>query len=683
MRGNRTYYEIDYVGVNSVKFLIIDDSSADRELAIRRLRREFSDAEFVEVAYARDLDTIVDQGDFDFVLTDYQLNWTDGLKVLQRIRQRNTDVPVVMVTGTGSEEIAVEGLQSGLSNYVLKSHLDRLPQIVVDVLEKRKLQQQYDEAIQQLRASEESYRELFEQGLTAVFVCASDGRLITCNSAFARIFGYTSTSDALASNMQYLFPAPQEFEQLLDVLRRERRLEYHDIEMQRRDGSLVYIIGNMVGTFDESDTMTRFRGYLFDNTEQHRLSDQLQQAQKLESIGLLVSGIAHDFNNMLGGILGYTSRGMTRIPEEHPLYDTLERIQDIATRAAKMTQQLLAFSRRQVLAPVNVNLNTVVENLLNFIGKVLSEQIEIEFIPEADLQTIHVDYTQIEQVIMNLCINARDAMPDGGKLIIETHTIIPDRQQLHQYPNLRHEPYVKLSVRDTGTGMDEETKAKIFEPFFTTKEQGKGTGLGLSMVHGIVGQHNGMITVESNIGVGTCFSIYFPAAGSVALADGATAKRKSGPLYGRQPTGSLNNLNGIANGASDMDGHIEHGEHTKPSTILVVEDDPDLRFLMKEVLGDSGFQVMSASDGVEGLETYESHRTDIALIVADLMTPKMKGKELYDRVQAMSKGMKFLFVSGYQANQISQNFVLDRGFEFLPKPFDLDELVEKVRKILA
>ena len=197
------------------------------------------------------------------------------------------------------------------------------------------------------------------------------------------------------------------------------------------------------------------------------------------------------------------------------------------------------------------------------------------------------------------------------------------------------------------------------------------------MVHGIVGQHNGMITVESNIGVGTCFPIYFPVAGSVAHADGSTPRRKSGPLYGRQPTSSLN---GIANGVHSMDGHEEQ---RKPSTILVVEDDPDLRFLMKEVLGDSGFQVMSASDGVEGLQTYESHSTDIALIVADLMTPKMKGKELYDRVQAMSKGMKFLFVSGYQANQISQNFVLDRGFEFLPKPFDLDELVEKVRKILA
>jgi len=657
-----------------VKFLVIDDSSADRELEIRRLRREFQDAEFVEVAHARDLDKIVDQGDFDFVLTDYQLNWTDGLKVLQRIRQRRIDVPIVMVTGTGSEEVAVEGLQSGLSNYVLKSHLDRLPQIVLEVLEKRRLQQQYDAAIKQLRASEESYRELFEQGLTAVFACSADGKLITCNSAFAHIFGYDSIADALTDDVQHLFTESQEFEQLLTVLQRERRLEYLDIEMRRRDGTLVYIIGNMVGTFDDDDTLTRFRGYLFDNTEQHRLTDQLQQAQKLESIGLLVSGIAHDFNNMLGGILGYTRRGLTRTPEAHPLYETLERIQDIATRAAKMTQQLLAFSRRQVLAPVNVNLNTVVESLLSFIGKVLSEQIEIEFLPDPELQTIHVDYTQIEQVIMNLCINARDAMPDGGKLTIETHNILPGTHEFHRYPMMGHEPYVMLSVRDTGTGMSEETRAKIFEPFFTTKEQGKGTGLGLSMVHGIVGQHNGMIDVESHIGVGTCFSIYFPAASSLALTDGGFPRRKTGPLNGRQPTGSLREM---------TNGTDEHMTQRKSSTILVVEDDPDLRYLMKEVLDDSGYHVLSAADGVEGLQTYEDNRSDIALIVADLMTPKMKGKELYDRVQAMSKGMKFLFVSGYQANQISQNFVLDKGFEFLPKPFDLDELVEKVRKILA
>jgi PAS domain S-box-containing protein len=657
-----------------VKFLIIDDSPADRELTMRRLRREFQDAEFVEVGRPDELETILHHGTFDFVLTDYQLNWTDGLHVLQLLRRKHASVPVVMVTGTGSEEIAVEGLQSGLSNYVLKSHLDRLPQIILDVLEKRRLQHQYDDALQQLRTSEESYRELFEQGLTAVFVCTANGTIITCNSAFAHIFGYGSVQDARSHTMRELFSDVHAFPQLLDTLAHERRLEYHDMEMRTCDGRPVYIVGNMVTTFDEQGRVTKIRGYLFDNTEQRRLADQLQQAQKLESIGLLVSGIAHDFNNMLGGILGYTSRGLSRTPEAHPLHETLERIQDIATRAAKMTQQLLAFSCRQVLEPINVNLNTVVENMLRFIGKILADQIDIVFHPDPDLHTIHVDYTQIEQVIMNLCINARDAMPDGGTLTIETHNIMPGERIHRVHPELKDEQCVMISVRDTGTGMSEETRAKIFEPFFTTKDQGKGTGLGLSMVHGIVGQHNGKIDVESQVGVGTCFYIYFPATASIVSPqeDALLPTRKSGPLSTRSATGSHDSLDGQT-----------RKERGTASKILVVEDDPDLRYLMQEVLDDSGYEVVSASDGVEGLQVFEQHRPDIALVVSDLMTPRMKGKELYDRIQSMNEGTKFLFVSGYQANQISQNFVLDKGFEFLPKPFDLDELVEKVRKILA
>ncbi|GCE27859.1 hypothetical protein KDA_33430 [Dictyobacter alpinus] len=610
--------------------------------------------DYVEVGCEADLNVAIIRDHFDIVLTDYQLNWANGLQILKIVKQRYPDVPVLMVTGTGSEEIAVEGLRSGLSNYILKSHLERLPQAVHESLEKERLQKQYDEAILQLRNSEERYREIFEQGLTGIFVCTSQGKLLTCNPAFAHIFGFSSEEEALQTNMSSLYPSPTGYQDFLSLLEHKKRLEYHELDMVQRDGTPIYIVENVVGTFDEQDKLVEIKGYIFDTTERRKLADQLQQAQRLESVGLLVSGIAHDFNNMLGGILGYTSRGLSRVTPSHPLYDNLHHIQEIANRAAKMTHQLLAFSRRQVLEPRDVNLNGVVESLLSLFGKILADHIEIEFLPEPDLQIVHVDYAQIEQVLMNLCVNAHDAMPDGGTLVIKTANVPYEEAYLHSRGQLERADYVLITIQDDGIGMDEQTRAHIFEPFFTTKEIGKGTGLGLSMVHGIIGQHNGFIDVKSAPGQGTEFSIYLPTIGS--------------HIVEYSPINDTNAVPPAVRGGDEM--------------VMVVEDDPDLRCLMEEALAEYGYTVMSAADGVEGLKIFQEHQGEIALVVSDLVTPRMKGKELYDAIHLINEDIKFLFVSGYQANQISQNFVLDKGFAFLQKPFDLDELAAKVREIL-
>ncbi|GER89269.1 hypothetical protein KDW_34310 [Dictyobacter vulcani] len=341
--------------------------------------------------------------------------------------------------------------------------------------------------------------------------------------------------------------------------------------------------------------------------------------------------------------------------QSHPLYDNLHHIQEIANRAAKMTHQLLAFSRRQVLEPSDVNLNMVVESLLSLFGKILADQIEIEFLPEADLHTVHVDYAQIEQVLMNLCVNAHDAMPDGGKLTIKTANVPYEEAYLKSRGQLGPGEYVLLSVQDTGTGMDEQTQSHIFEPFFTTKEIGKGTGLGLSMVHGIIGQHNGYIGVQSVLDQGTEFCIYLPTIDAPVVELAVASEPEGMPL--------------AVQGGDEM--------------ILVVEDDPDLRCLMEEALAEYGYTVMSAADGMEGLKLFQSNQEAIALVVSDLVTPRMKGKELYDAIHELREDARFLFISGYQANQISQNFVLDKGFAFLQKPFDLDELAARVREILG
>ncbi|GHO45300.1 hybrid sensor histidine kinase/response regulator [Ktedonospora formicarum] len=646
-----------------MRFLIIDDNAADRELIIRRLHKEFQDAEFIQVGRPPELEVALEKDHFDFILTDYQLNWTDGLQIFQRVHALFPDIPVIMFTGTGNEEVAVEALRAGVSNYVLKKHPDRLPFAIQESLEKLRLRKQYDEAIQQLQHSEERYREIFERGLTGVFAVAPTGELQTCNPAFARIFGFESVDEALQANLCSLYLDEDTYVTFVRRLQTEKHLEYVEMEMQRNDGTPVYIVANVLGTFVDG-RLKGFTGYLFDNTEQHSLTGQLQQAQKLESVGLLVSGIAHDFNNMLGGILGYSGRGLARISTSHPLYHNLAHIHEIATRAAKMTQQLLAFSRRQVLEPSDVDLNKVTKNLIEFLGKILADHVDIVFVPDPELKMVHVDYAQIEQVLMNLCINAHDAMAEGGCLTISTRNIGYEESLRISHGEIQPDNYILLSVQDTGVGMDEQTRSRIFEPFFTTKEVGKGTGLGLSMVHGIIGQHNGYITVESEIGKGTTFNIYLP----------SVEQNRTVPLSSSYPFDESEQV---------QDGYNPQAAPGGDETILVVEDDPDLRYLMEEALGDYGYTVMSARDGMEGLELFERYRDSIALVISDLVTPKMKGKELYDRIHAVSSETHFLFVSGYHANQISQNFVLDRGFVFLQKPFDLDDLAAKVREILS
>ncbi len=639
-----------------MRILIVDDSSVDRELIIRRLRKEqeFANAEFVEVSQPEHLEKALLHDHFDIALTDYQLNWTTGLQVLQQFKQRYPDIPVLMVTGTGNEEVAVEGLQTGLSNYILKNHLDRLPNAVRESLEKTRLQKQYEDAIEQLRRSEERYRDIFEQGLTAIFAAQPDGSLLTCNTAFVHIFGFPSADVAMTTNLQDLYPDPEQYAKFLEIIKREKRLEYYESQMLRADGTPLYVVENVRGSFDQQSHLIEIQGYLFDNTERKKLTEQLHQAQRLESVGLLVSGIAHDFNNMLGGILGYTNRSLAKMTYHHPLYENLNHIQEIATRASKMTQQLLAFSRRQVLETMDVSLNVVIENLLSFLGKLLADRVEIEFLPDENLQTVRVDYAQIEQVIMNLCVNAHDAMPDGGKLTIRTTNMAAEDLYPVLGQDLDTTSYALISVKDTGIGMDEATRSQIFEPFFTTKETGKGTGLGLSVVHGIIAQHNGFIRVESAPGQGTTFFIYLPS---------IDAPAQIIPL-----TGNTREMPEVRGGSE---------------TILVVEDDPDLRCLMEETLSEYGYRVISAADGFEGLNLFKEHHDTLALVVSDLITPRMKGKELYDQVHALNPEMKFLFVSGYQANQISQNFVLDQEFELLQKPFDLDELAAKVRTMLG
>jgi nitrogen-specific signal transduction histidine kinase/CheY-like chemotaxis protein len=387
-----------------------------------------------------------------------------------------------------------------------------------------------------------------------------------------------------------------------------------------------------------------------DVTERVVLEDRLRQSQKMEAVGRLAGGVAHDFNNLLTVILGYTQLLMDGLPPGSRLAEGTAQIKSAADRAAGITRQLLAFSRKQVRSPRLIDLNNVMLNLDTMLRRLIGEDIEVLTVPAGDLGTVKADPGQIEQVLMNLALNARDAMPTGGKLTLETSNIELDDGYAHERQPVEPGRYVMLAVSDTGVGMSPETLAHIFEPFYTTKEPGKGTGLGLSTVYGVVKASGGYVWVYSELGQGTTFKIYLPRVDQPA-----------------QPLSAENRSSGIQRGTE---------------TILLVEDDPQLNQLASSVLTHCGYKVLAAATPEEGLALCRTHLHEIHLLVTDVVMPKMNGRQLAEEVARIRPSVKLLYVSGYTGNAIVHYGVLDAGLWFLPKPFSLAALVAKVREVL-
>jgi CheY-like chemotaxis protein len=370
----------------------------------------------------------------------------------------------------------------------------------------------------------------------------------------------------------------------------------------------------------------------------------------MEAVGRLAGGVAHDFNNLLTVILGYTQILADGVPKASPLAESTAQIKSAADRAAGITRQLLAFSRKQVLSPRVINLNDVVLNLDSLLRRLIGEDIEVLTVPANDLGSVKADPGQVEQVVMNLALNSRDAMPHGGKLTLETSNAVLDSTYARQHQPVVPGRYVMLAVSDTGIGMSPETLTRIFEPFYTTKEVGKGTGLGLSMVYGIVKQSGGYVWVYSEPGRGTTFKIYFPRVDQPA----------EGTSTDRRPTNVLRGT----------------------ETILLVEDDPQLRQLSSSVLAHCGYKVLTAGTPEEGLSICESNKGAIRLLVTDVVMPRMNGRQLAEQILKSCPNLKVLYISGYTDNAIVHYGVLDPGLWFLPKPFTLSSLVAKVREVL-
>ncbi len=505
---------------------------------------------------------------------------------------------------------------------------------------------------QTIRTSEERLRTLFETVNLIVLGLDASGRVNYVNPYFLQLTGHTR-EEAFGSDYFEQFLPKSQTERLREAFRELKAAHAHahyQNPIVTKAGEERMISWHNIVVRDTQGLPTGTLSIGEDITEHQRLETQFRQAQKMEAVGRLAGGVAHDFNNLLTAIFGYADLLAEELPPDHPGREDLQEIRTAATRASALTRQLLAFSRQQVLQPIVLNLNDVVENIEKMLHRLLGEDVALEAHLAADLGNVKADPGQVEQVIMNLAVNARDAMPTGGKLTIETANTDLGEGYAEQHQAVVPGPYVMLAVSDTGNGMDETVKAKIFEPFFTTKEAGKGTGLGLATVYGIVKQSGGYIWLYSEPGQGATFKIYLP------LVDAPRDAPVQAPALAGTVAGT--------------------------ETVLVSEDDALVLPLATELLTKLGYRVLAARHSTEALAVAHGHQGDIHLLVSDVVMPGGGGFQLAQQLLAERPGMKVLYMSGYTDEAVVRHGLLARGTNFLQKPFTPAVLARKVREVL-
>jgi two-component system, cell cycle sensor histidine kinase and response regulator CckA len=505
-------------------------------------------------------------------------------------------------------------------------------------------------AQQELLRSEANFRSLVTNAPYGICRCDATGVLLDANPALVSILGYSTPSELVGRHLGTLYTDSHQWFHLADYFRSLREFNGVLAEWACRDGTplAVRISGRTIRQRDESP---RYELFTEDVTERRTLEQQLRQSQKMEAIGRLAGGVAHDFNNLLMVISGYSEFLLERLGPDPTLRVPAQEIENAAQRATSLTRQLLAFSRQQMLTPKILDLNEVITENLKMLTRMIGEDIDLVMVPGENLAAVKADPGQIEQVIMNLAVNARDAMPQGGKLTIETANVTLDETYARLHAPLQPGEYVMLAISDTGSGMDSETQSRIFEPFFTTKGP-KGTGLGLSTVYGIVKQSGGYIWVYSEPGKGSTFKIYLPR---------ITEARERIPIH---PAGTA------------VDRH--HGREA----ILLVEDETNLRRLVRQYLEKQGHTVLEAADGAAAIQICNAYAGPIHLLLTDVIMPGMNGRELARSISSLRPDIKVIYMSGYTENAISQNGTLEAGVNLLQKPFTLPALKARVREVL-
>jgi PAS domain S-box-containing protein len=505
---------------------------------------------------------------------------------------------------------------------------------------------------QSLRRSEVRYRSLVQTAVYGIYRSSLKGRFLDVNPALIGMLGYNSALEILALDPQKdVFLDSGEYSRLVDEFQSTGRVDGFEVRWKRKDGAAitVRISGRAVASEDEPADV--LEAIAEDITERRVLEDQFRQSQKMEAVGRLAGGIAHDFNNLLTVVSGYSEVLLDQLAPTHPLHAKAEAIQQASDRATTLTRQLLAFSRKQLLQLKVVDVNAIVADMERLLRPLIGENIELSTNLEPSIGCTRADAGQLEQVIMNLVVNAKDAMPRGGKIRITTSSVTLDESYRPENTFIKRGPYVMISVSDTGHGMDRETQARIFEPFFTTKEKGKGTGLGLSTVYGIIKQSGGYVFVQSELGRGTVFTIYFPSVDEPSDVAGAT------PVAAATAGGS--------------------------ETILLVEDEESVRQLIRETLESRGYHVLEAENGNAALALAAARAENIHLVITDVVMPGLSGHELVQQLLSVRPNTKVLYLSGHAEEAVASPLPVQTPKAFLQKPFTLQNLSRKVREVLG
>ncbi|MBF0259063.1 MAG: GAF domain-containing protein [Desulfamplus sp.] len=508
-----------------------------------------------------------------------------------------------------------------------------------------------EEALQQ---SEMKYRNLFENAPIGIFTSTSNGDALSVNSAMASMLGFASTQEAIAYYHDVktdLYVDPDKRVELLEELEEKGRVKNFEYQAYKVDRTKIWISMTARVAEKKSDGSFIIEGFAMDITDHKKIEEQFLQAQKMESVGRLAGGVAHDYNNMLSVILGYTELALQEVSPSDHLHDKLQQILKAANRSADVTKQLLAFARKQTIAPKIVDINESVEGMLKMIRRLIGEDIDLVWLPaKTSIWPIKIDPSQLDQIMANLCVNARDAIDGVGRITIETGMVQFDKAYCNKHTGFIPGDFVVLVVSDNGSGMDKDTMKKLFEPFFTTKQIGRGTGLGLATIYGIIKQNNGFINAYSEPGKGTTFRVYLP--------------RNHSDLVDTVETG----IDALQTG---------NGE-----TVLVVEDETAILDMAKDMLENLGYSVLAAATPDEATALAHEHHKDIKLLLTDVVMPEMNGRELARQLINLNPDLKVIFMSGYTANVIAHHGVLDNGVLFIQKPFSMKDLAAKVHQSL-
>lgn len=656
--------------VRGAKVLIIDDNPHNL-----RMISDFLEGPEFNILVAEDGESGLERAGYvlpDIILLDVLMPGIDGFETCRRLKaQKETrEIPVIFMTALSEAEHKVKAFQTGAVDYITKPfHKEEvLARLMVHLrireltsglreakasLEKRVAERtaQLAEANETLTASEYQLDRIINSVGDPIFVKDRQHRWILLNDAFCSFTGYSR--EMLIGKSDYDFFPRHEADEFLagdEIVFNTGKENINEEHVTNAKGIVRTVLTKKTRYIDEKGA-AYIVGITRDVTDSKILEAQLRQAAKMEAIGTLAGGVAHDFNNLITVIIGHSElllRDMDDTPT--PLNNGIRQIKRAGESAAALTRQLLTFSRKQVIQPQSVNVNTALAQIRKMLGRIIGEDIEVTTILSPDLWNVISDPALIEQIVMNLAINARDAMPNGGKLTIETSNIQLDNSYTDQHAVVMPGNYVMLAVSDTGSGMDAETQSHIFEPFFTTKEKGKGTGLGLATVFGIVKQNNGHIWVYSEPGCGTTFKIYLPQAEIEIM-----------------PEESDDQVSPISGGSE---------------TILVVEDNNTVRSLIKNILISYGYQILDAAEGQSALQLLDPRKESIDLLITDVVMPGMGGRQVARAITEKFPRIKTLYVSGYTGKAITHHGVLESGTAFLQKPFSPMALVKKVRQIL-